>query len=244
MLEPTGPLPPEIYWRRRVFAIGILVVVLALVIWLVVSVLRGGDSPGGTTAAAASSSATSPPAPPPAEPTTAGKSSAAGSSSASAPTSGAQPTSGTSGAQPTSGAAPSSGVPAAAGKCADHSLAVKVTVEQPTYQLGEEPVFGIVITNISAESCERDMGPGLQKVAVHTIDGEKQLWGSTDCFAGTEPDMRTLEGGEQAAFTVTWSGATSQPECAGERVPVPAGAYTVVAELGSIQSSAEPFNIA
>lgn len=243
MLEPTGPLPPEIYWRRRVFAIGILVVVLALVIWLVVSVLRGGDSPGGTPAAAASSSATSPPAPPPAEPTTAGKSSAAGSSS-SAPTSGSQPTSGTSGAQPTSGAAPNSGAPAAAGKCADHSLAVKVTVEQPTYQLGEEPVFGIVITNISAETCERDMGPGLQKVAVHTIDGEQQLWGSTDCFAGTEPDVRTLEGGEQAAFTVTWSGATSQPECAGERVPVPAGAYTVVAELGSIQSSAEPFNIA
>lgn len=235
MLEPTGPLPPEIYWRRRVFAIGILVVVLALVIWLVVSVLRGGDSPGDTPAAAASSSsATSEPAPPPAEPTTAGRSSAAGSSSSEASTPGAKPT---------SGAAPSSGVPAA-GKCADHSLAVKVTVEQPTYQLGEEPVFGIVITNISSDACERDMGSGVQKVAVHTIDGEQQLWASTDCYAGTEPDMRTLEVGEQAAFTVTWSGATSQPECAGERVPVPAGAYTVVAELGSIQSSPEPFNIA
>lgn len=119
-----------------------------------------------------------------------------------------------------------------------------MTVEQPTYQLGEEPVFGIVITNISSDACERDMGSGVQKVAVHTIDGEQQLWASTDCYAGTEPDMRTLEGGEQAAFTVTWSGATSQPECAGERVPVPAGAYTVVAELGSIQSSPEPFNIA
>ncbi|MGW0183141.1 hypothetical protein [Nocardia sp. NPDC003345] len=222
MLEPTGPLPPEIYWRRRVFAIGALIVALAVVIWLVVTVSRGGDSPGAV--AATSSTETTEPA---ASPTSAPSSSS------------------TSAARETTSAGQTSGpAPAASGQCADQSLAIKVSVQQPTYRVGEEPVFGIVITNISGEPCSRDMGSGLQQVSVHSLDGGRRLWASTDCYPDGDPDMRTLDRGEQAAFTVTWTGATSQPECAGERVPVPTGAYNVVAQLGSVRSAPEPFNIA
>ncbi|ONM47659.1 hypothetical protein [Nocardia donostiensis] len=224
MLEPTGPLPPEIYWRRRVFAIGALIVALALVIWLAIAVTRGGGSPGETASAAVSTSAETNK---PAGATTSRSSSGAAVSSSEA-----------------SDVSEPSGAPVGAGQCSDQSLAVKVTVEHPTYQLGQQPVFGIVITNISAEPCTRDMGSGLQRVSVHTLDGQRQLWSSTDCYPEGEPDVRTLERGEQAAFTVTWSGATSQPDCAGERVQVPSGAYSVVAQLGSIRSAPEPFNIA
>ncbi len=197
------------------FAIGILVVALALVIWVVLAVARGGDSPGDTRAAE-SSSVTAKPVDAAAKP------------------------SGESGAPKTSAAATS----VAAGPCPDQSLAIKVTVEQPTYKTGEQPVFGIVITNISAVPCTRDMGSGLQQVSVHTLDGQRRLWSSTDCYPDGQPDVRTMGRGEQAAFTVTWSGTTSQPSCAGERVPVPPGAYSVVAQLGSVRSMAEPFNIA
>ncbi|BDT84674.1 hypothetical protein [Nocardia cyriacigeorgica] len=222
MLEPNGPLPPEIYWRRRVFAIGVLVVALVLVIWLVVAVSRGGDSPGDTQAAANSSTETNKPA---------GQASTKKESAAES-------------SQPSGSVTSSSARPVAAGQCSDQSLAVKVTVAQPTYRVGEQPVFGIVITNISADACTRDMGSGLQQVSVHTLDGQRRLWASTDCYPDGEPDVRTLQPGEQAAFTVTWTGATSQPECAGERVQVPAGAYNVVAQLGAIRSAPEPFNIA
>ncbi|MEU0505185.1 hypothetical protein [Nocardia sp. NPDC005998] len=226
MLEPNGPLPPEIYWRRRAFAIGILVVALALVIWLVLTVTRGGDSPGTTKAAATStSSATSKPA---------------GASST------PPPTTAESSAKPSgtiTAAAPASS-PVAAGACPDQSLAVKVTVEQPTYKTGETPVFGIVITNISSSACSRDVGSGLQQVSVTTLDGQRRLWSSTDCYPDGAPDVRTLNRGEQAAFMVTWSGSTSQPNCAGDRVQVPPGAYAVIAQLGSLRSAAEPFNIA
>ncbi|WP_433682157.1 hypothetical protein [Nocardia sp. CA-119907] len=225
MLEPNGPLPPEIYWRRRAFAIGILVVALALVIWLVLAVTRGGDSPGTTKAAATSTSAAT--------------NKPAGASST------PPPTTGESSAKPSGSttAAPASS-PVAAGACPDQSLAVKVTVEQPTYKTGETPVFGIVITNISSSSCSRDVGSGLQQVSVTTLDGQRRLWSSTDCYPDGAPDVRTLNRGEQAAFMVTWSGSTSQPNCAGDRVQVPPGAYTVIAQLGSLRSAAEPFNIA
>ena len=39
MLEPTGPLPPEIYWRRRALAIGAAVVVLGLIVWFIASLV-------------------------------------------------------------------------------------------------------------------------------------------------------------------------------------------------------------
>ena len=131
-----------------------------------------------------------------------------------------------------------------AGQCPDQSLAIKATVEQPTYQAGQEPVFGIVITNIGTTPCQRDLGAGLQQALVYTIDGGQRLWSNADCYPNTASDMRTLNPGQQAAFTVKWSGTTSAPQCAGERTPVAPGAYTVVAQLGALRSAPEPFNIA
>ncbi|MGW5313067.1 hypothetical protein ACWEQ0_24680 [Nocardia thailandica] len=222
MLEPTGPLPPEIYWRRRALAVGVAVVVLAVVALLIVMAARGGDSAGEDAAAVTSSSTTAAPA-----------SSSAASSSSTTSTSAAAGSSTT-----------TSGAPIAAEPCPDQSLAVKVTVGRPTYKLGEQPTFGIVVTNISAGVCSRDLGSGLPQVAVLSIDGQRRLWASNDCNPGGQPDVRNLKPGEQAAFTVNWLGSTSQPNCVGERIQVPAGAYSVVAQLGAINSAAEPFNIA
>ncbi|MBF6332753.1 DUF4232 domain-containing protein [Nocardia transvalensis] len=223
MLEPNGPLPPEIYWRRRLLAIAALVIVLALVIWLAIFLLRSGGK-NDTKAAATTTSAA------------ASKAAAVDGSSTSATA-----PSGTSTSAAATTNATASGSPA---QCPDQSLALKVSVAQPTYKAGEQPVFHIVITNISTTACTRDMGSGLQQVSVQSLDGQRRLWSSTDCDQGGPADMRTLNGGQQAEFTLTWSGTTSQPHCAGERVPVPPGAYAVVAQFGSVHSAPEPFNIA
>ncbi|MFD4432092.1 hypothetical protein [Nocardia sp. NPDC058497] len=223
MLEPNGPLPPEIYWRRRALAIGVIVVALAIVIWLVTMVARGGDSSGKTDAAATTTSESS-------------SSSSAESSSTTASSSSATPTSS---AVATSSAAAE---PAAA-PCGDQSLALKVTVGQPTYRVGDQPAFGTVITNISSAPCSRDLGPGPQFL-VYTLDGQRRLWASNDCNPDGPPDLKTLKAGEQLSYKGAWFGTTSQPQCAGDRLQVPAGAYMVVAQLGAIRSAAEPFNLA
>ncbi|MBF6144482.1 MULTISPECIES: hypothetical protein [Nocardia] len=217
MLEPNGPLPPEIYWRRRLLAIGALIVALALVIWLALMLLRGGGDDKDPKAAGATST-----------------SAKAGGSTTADPSGSKVPASGTVNAT-------ASGIPA---PCPDQSLAVKVTVGQPTYKAGDQPVFTIVLTNISTAGCTRDMGSGLQQVWVQSLDGQRKLWSNTDCDQGGPADLRTLNGGQQAAFTLTWSGTTSQPGCAGDRVPVPAGGYAVVAQFGSVRSAPETFNIA
>ena len=52
-----------------------------------------------------------------------------------------------------------------------------------------------------------------------------------------------LRPGDQAAFSVRWSGTTSEPGCAVPREPVQPGAYTVVGQLGGLRSTPEPFNM-
>ena len=215
MLEPNGPLPPEIYWRRRLLAIGVIATAIVLVVG--VGILLSGGDDHKTTPVAATTSPTA---------------------TAATPSAGA----GESGA-PSAAAAASASAVSANVACPDQSLAVKVTVGQPSYKVGDQPVFNIVITNISTQACQRDMGSGLQQVVVQSLDGQRRLWSNTDCDKGAPADVRALTGGQQAAFTLTWSGTSSQPNCAGDRVQVPAGPYAVVAQFGSLRSNPEPFNL-
>lgn len=253
VLEPNGPLPPEIYWRRRALAVGVGVVVLALVVWLVLSLTGGGDDPEPDPAAAGvltSETSTTRTATSSPEEDTADGVAAAGPGGSSGGTESGSSQSGSSQSSTTSGSAASSSSAAAsasavaAGQCPDQALAVRVTADRPNYQVGEEPEFTIVITNIGTTACERDLGAGLQQVLVYSLDGSRRLWSNTDCFPESTADVRKLAPGDQAAFAVKWSGTTSEPGCQAPRERVPAGAYTVVGQLGGLRSTPEPFNIA
>lgn len=252
VLEPNGPLPPEIYWRRRALAVGVGVVVLALVVWLVLSLTGGGDDPEPDPAAAgvltSETSTTRTPTSSTGEETdedTADGVAAAGPGGSSGGTqSGSSQSSTPSGSAASSSSAAASASAVAAGQCPDQALAVRVTADRPNYQVGEEPEFTIVITNIGTTACERDLGAGLQQVLVYSLDGSRRLWSNTDCFPESTADVRKLAPGDQAAFAVKWSGTTSEPGCQAPRERVPAGAYTVVGQLGGLRSTPEPFNIA
>ncbi|WP_072686862.1 hypothetical protein [Rhodococcus marinonascens] len=265
MLEPTGPLPPEIYWRRRALAVGGAIVVVLLV-GLLINSLRGGGDSEANPAAASSSSTTSASTTPTAS--TSASASAGGGSGGGGAAAGAQPpgNSGASGGGAPDGDAPAGGAsgsgawgggppdgdapagqPLGAGQCPDQSLAIKVASDKPTYQAGDEPSFTTVITNIGTETCDRDLGSSLQQVLVYTIDGAVRLWSNIDCYPQSDADMRSLAPGEQAQFTVVWSATTSAPDCLEQpepqRDPVAPGAYTVVGQLGQLRSAPEPFNL-
>lgn len=133
---------------------------------------------------------------------------------------------------------------ASSGPCPDTSIAVKATVERPTYKVGDEPVFGIVITNISTQACERDFGSDQQQVLVYSLDGTQRIWSNIDCFPDPDPKVKILQPGKQEVSSVKWSGQSSTPNCEGERLDVEPGAYSVVAQLGTLRSVPEPFNVA
>ena len=141
-LEPQGPLPPEIYKRRRMLAIGVAAFVLAIVVTVVVVVISNatGDTKteGKPTASAASptplpgenpevKSPVLPPAPqaPPPTPT------------------------------PTAAVTPPP-VLKEGDDCPDSTLAVKGITSQPDYVVGDQPKFTMVVTNIGLVACKRD----------------------------------------------------------------------------------------
>ncbi|MBY6678603.1 hypothetical protein HQ312_13295 [Rhodococcus sp. BP-316] len=236
MLEPNGPLPPEIYWRRRALAIGGAVVVIGLVVWLVVSLAGGGSQDSESTAASASLAPSAATTYRPDASATGGSAPAGGSGG------GSEGGDAASSSSATSTSATTSSAPVAPGQCADQSLAVKASPDQPSYPAGQEPAFTVVVTNIGTSACERDLGSGLQQVLVYTLEGQR-LWSNVDCFPTTTPDIRTLQPGEQAPFAVKWSATTSEPGCAAPRNPVGPGGYSVVGQLGQLRSAPETFNI-
>ncbi|MGV8875478.1 MAG: hypothetical protein ACOH2Q_23340, partial [Rhodococcus sp. (in: high G+C Gram-positive bacteria)] len=80
MLEPSGPLPPEIYWRRRALAIGAAVVVLGLIVWFIASLSGGSTDTEAAPAGVVSAPATSSALPSPSSSATPGESGGSGGS--------------------------------------------------------------------------------------------------------------------------------------------------------------------
>lgn len=249
MLEPNGPLPPEIYWRRRAAAIVAGVVALALLVWLISSMGGGDENPEADAAAATSSLTSAPPtsSEKPGKNAAGGAAAGGGESGNSAPSGSESSSSGASSTESSGSESSSANAPVPAGQCPDQSLAIKVSGDKPHYAPGEQPTFTTVVTNIGTAPCDRDLGSGLQQVLVYTLDGSQRLWSNIDCYPQSEPDVRTLEPGEQAVFSVKWSAKTSAPDCLEKpdphREPIAPGAYTVVGQLGQLRSSPEPFNI-
>lgn len=234
VLQPVGPLPPEVYWRRRAVAVVGLVVALVLLLWIGSAVAGGSPSPvvaaapATTTAAPTTSAASStPPAPAPGTSTSTTVPAPASASTTPAPTS----------------AAPASTPPAAPVACPDTSVALTAQVAEPSYPVGQEPVFRLLVSNPSTTPCTRALDAGLQQVLVYSADGSTRLWSSNDCFPGTGTETKTLNPGEQTAYSIRWSGTTSAPGCTAPRTPVPAGSYTVVVALGGITSAPVPFTL-
>lgn len=229
MHEPSGPRSPEVYWRRRTLAVCGTGAAVLLFIWVVAALLGTGSNgvrgaanerADGMSLAAPSSSS-----PPPIS------SSARPSASPSA-TPSPMPS-------PTPSPAPPPGPP---GPCPDTAIKVSTSTDEPNYAVGERPELTLHVTNISKLTCVRDVSHQLRALRVVPVSAPANtLWASNDCYLQTNHDVRTLQPGEDAAFSVAWAGRTAGPGCPTDRHTVPAGQYAVIGSLGPINSAPTPF---
>ncbi|ODR00568.1 hypothetical protein BST27_12140 [Mycobacterium intermedium] len=233
-LEPRGPLPSEIYWRRRGLALGIAVVVIGIAVAIVIAFVSN-SSAGAKPANAekpgtAQGAANAPQAPPPGQPA-------------------GQPEGNTPGAPPPV-ANPESATPTAAVQpppvlkegddCPDSTLAVKGLTNQPQYYIGDQPKFTMVVTNIGLVSCKRDVGAAVLAAYVYSLDN-KRLWSNLDCAPSNETLVKTFTPGEQVTTAVTWTGMGSAPHCPLPRPAIGPGTYNLVVQLGNLRSQPLPF---
>jgi hypothetical protein len=233
-LEPHGPLPPEIYWRRRGLALGIAVVVIGTLVAIVVAVMSGSAGANTSNTASAKKPAAQAPQNPPAQ--------------------GASPEVKTP-VVPPAGQNPDQQVetPTAAVQpppvlkegddCPDSTLAVKGLTNAPQYAIGDQPKFTMVVTNIGLVSCKRDVGAAVLAAYVYSLDN-KRLWSNLDCAPSNETLVKTFAPGEQVTTAVTWTGMGSAPHCPLPRQPIGPGTYNLVVQLGNLRSATVPFILA
>ncbi len=229
MLHPVGPLPAAVYWRRRV-----------LVLLLALSVLGGGGWLGllgvqrwRATAAAPRPAAATAPLPTPAlervMPSLAVvglPSSARSSATPPVPTTG-----------PAASALSRSPVP----QCTDDMIAVAVSAPASA-PAGSRPSLQLVVTDISAGACARDLAAGQREIVLVDSRGS-QVWSSADCAPASTGDVRTLAAQQAVSLPVAWDGLTSDPTCAGPRIAPPKGHYVLRGRLGTKKTADVPLTL-
>ncbi|WAJ47922.1 hypothetical protein OK015_27750 [Mycobacterium sp. Aquia_216] len=230
-LEPRGPLPTEIYWRRRGLALGIAVVVIGIAVAIVIAFM--GSSAGAKPANVnkAGSAQNTPAAPPPQAPPPGQE----GVTPLAPPQQGQNPESPT----PTAAVLPPP-VLKEGDDCPDSTLAVKGLTNAPQYFIGDQPKFTMVVTNIGLVACKRDVGAAVLAAYVYSLDN-KRLWSNLDCAPSNETLVKTFTPGEQVTTAVTWTGMGSSPHCPLPRPAIGPGTYNLVVQLGNLRSLAVPF---
>ncbi|SEH61028.1 hypothetical protein SAMN04489835_1996 [Mycolicibacterium rutilum] len=233
-LEPHGPLPTQIYWRRRALALGIAVLVIgvvAAIVFVVVKNTGGSGDAQNTNAESSAPAAEAGPTPLPGENPEVKTPVMPPAQDAPAPT----PT-------PTAAVVPPP-ILNEGDDCPDSTLAVKGITNQPQYVVGEQPKFTMVVTNIGLVACKRDVGAAVLAAYVYSLENAR-LWSNLDCAPSNETLVKTFQPGEQVTTEVTWTGMGSAPNCPLPRPPIGPGTYNLVVQLGNLRSAAVPFILA
>ncbi|MCG7290136.1 MULTISPECIES: hypothetical protein [Corynebacterium] len=220
------PLPPEIYMRRRVAALVILLVVVALLVWGLSAFARSGKTdetettPETVAEAPSTTLATEPTVQLSEESTT--------------PTSSEAPT------QPTEETA---AAPVKKGSCELADLQIHASSNQPSYAVGVQPVFYMEVENPTDTDCVINLDDDLLRFEVYDMATNDRIWSDTDCYPPVAAGNVEFAPGEKRRWEARWSATASQPGQCDNRPEVKAGSYFLHGVIGDNASDASPFNI-
>jgi hypothetical protein len=239
MIEPNGPLPQSVYWRRRAAAAGASVAAVALLTWLIGGLVEsddqhpvqgtadtadlGGPAPAASVRASSERVSAPPSSPGPDDPRGSALASPSPTSAAPAPVTTPAP-------------AP---VPVPPAACPDAVMRVVAAPDAASYPVGTRPLLKLLVVNAGPVPCTRDVNGKLREILVLDTNGTR-LWSSNDCYGPPDQDVRLLKPNQPAEFPVQWAGRTSAPGCPLNRKTVLAGKYQVVGKLGPLASKPAP----
>jgi hypothetical protein len=254
MIEPNGPLPQSVYWRRRALAGAVSVFAVVLLAWLIGGLVEADDQhpvqgtasasviggPTSTDVRGTSAPASAPPSSP--GPNDPRGSSTASPRSGSSTSEGAGPATSAAPVPPTTPPAPPPPPPGPPPQCPDLAMKIAATPDAPSYPVGARPLLRLQIMNVGPIPCTRDVSRQLREIVLQAPDGTR-LWSSNDCYGPPEADVRVLAPNQPAVFTVNWAGRTSAPGCPLDRKAVPAGTYQVIGKLGALVGPPAPLTL-
>ena len=212
--------------RRRVAALVILLVVVALLVWGLSAFARSGktdeteNTPETVAEAPSTTLATEPTVQLSEESTT--------------PTSSEAPT------QPTEETA---AAPVKKGSCELADLQIRASSNQPSYAVGVQPVFYMEVENPTDTDCVINLDDNLLRFEVYDMATNDRIWSDTDCYPPVAAGSVEFAPGEKRRWEARWSATASQPGQCDNRPEVKAGSYFLHGVIGDNASDASPFNI-
>ncbi len=209
----VGPLPPSVYWRRRLLVLAGVV----LVVILFATMCSGSGKSDAASQKTAATISPSPASPTPTlsasvQPPIMGGTGPATTASASTAASPAAP--------------PVATTPSQSAECADSEI--KLT---PTVQKNADGTWTLTlkVRNISARTCTRDVGADPQEI--HVVQNGQTVWSSDACQrVHGQPDVRTFPPNIEATFSIAWDGSTGSNCTNPTKI---SGAFQVVAKLAT-----------
>ncbi|GAA3522708.1 hypothetical protein NUW87_07940 [Corynebacterium pilbarense] len=215
------PLPPEIYMRRRVAALVILLVIVALLVWGLSAFARGGktdeteSTPETVSEAPSTTLATEPTVQLSEESTT----------------------------SPTQSSEETVAAPVKKGSCELADLKIHASSNQPSYAVGVQPVFYMEVENPTDTDCVVNLDDNLLRFEVYDMATNDRIWSDTDCYPPVAAGSVEFAPGEKRRWEARWSATASQPGQCDSRPEVKAGSYFLHGVIGDNASDASPFNI-
>lgn len=239
--ERRAPLPQEIYTRRRIAAVVVILALVALVVWALTAFARsGGDDAQETPTAPPSTLVTTPTEPNP------GETSGTETASSDAAATEEQKPGESEGAEPT--AKEDAEALAAKTTCELSDLQLTTELNKTAFAPGDpasERKFSVVIHNPTGGDCVIDTDENPLRFAAFSIEREgfQPIWSDTDCNKPMITGKETFAAGESRKFTAEWSGLDSAPQRCDARQTAAPGAYAAVGFLGENSSDPVTFNI-
>ena len=182
-----GPLPPRVYWRRRILLVGVAVL---LVFGLARVLTAGSDASSSATESAAQVAAVpratvtaTQTAAPAVGPRAEGKKKKKKRS------------------QPV--------LAAPTGPCADEDIAVTPTVANAV--AGRDVFLVLELRTIEAEACTWEVSP--ETLTIRITSGKDDIWASRQCPRAVPTRSVVVRSAAATSVGVTWSGRRSDDEC-------------------------------
>ncbi|WP_089157398.1 hypothetical protein [Micromonospora sp. NBS 11-29] len=243
----VGPLPPAVYWRRRVVVLGAGLLFLIVLLYSCTGPGRNtgapgdGPSPSGSVPGPSGSVLTPQSGSPSPSPGASGGTDGGGTNSGggtSADGGGTSSGGGTStgGGTNTDGGTGDGGASGAVsgdGTCTDSELQVTPVAVPASAQRGTVVTLRLKIKNVSNRTCSRDVGADLQELYVKA--GANRVWSSDTCGTGKGSDVQSFTPNFERAYELGWNGRDATRCAAGLAAGpyAPVGTYQVFARVGT-----------
>lgn len=226
-----GPGNPEVYWRRRVFALAGGLATLGLLAWAC------SGATGSTAGGQAATSATASPAgaQPAASPTVTPSASATASPASRASRAAHSP-----GSAHRRAAAPARSA-RRNGYCAPRDLVLTLLGSGTSFQSGDRPRFQVDVVDVGSRGCTFDAGSRSLNLVI--MSGTDRIWGSADCSHVRASAPVRLQRGVPHTASFTWDESRSAPGCRAARTAARPGTYTATGYGGGATTRTDVFTL-